>query len=235
MAAVVRSRSYLYIAIAFAVLMVAGFVRTFYLRHWFDAPPITVLLHLHGLVFTAWFALFVVQARLISAQNYRTHQQLGIAGMLLAILVVIVSLTTAVVSASAVRPRPMGMTSPQFVIFPLIIAVSFAGLVAAAYVYRRRPQVHKRLMMLAMVTLLGPPVARIAAGLGWQAHFLAIQTGVTATFVIACLAADWVRSRTLHPIYAFGGTLLVVSWPLRVWLARTPAWESVGSWLATLS
>lgn len=235
MAAVVRSRSYLIVAVALLVIMVAGFARTFYFRPWFDVPPITVLLHVHGAVFTAWFALFMIQARLISAQNYRTHQQLGIAGIVLAVLVVVTSLATAVISASAERPRPMGMTSPQFVIFPIFIALAFAGLVAAAFVYRRRPQVHKRLMLLAMVTLLGPPIARLIALAGFQANFLAVQMSMTAVFVIACVIADWVRNRTLHPIYLIGGTLLVVSWPLRAWFARTPAWEAVGNWLASLN
>jgi hypothetical protein len=235
MAAVIRSRSYLIVAIALLVLMAAGFARTFYLRPWFDVPPITALLHVHGAVFTAWFALFVIQARLISAQNYRTHQQLGIAGMVLAVLVVVTSLATSVVSASAVRPRPMGMTPPQFVIFPIFIALAFGGLVAAAFVNRRRPQIHKRLMMLAMIALIGPPTARLITLGGYQAHFLAIQMSVSAAFVIACVVADWVRNRTLHPIYLVGGLLLVLSWPARAWVARTPEWEAVGKWLASLN
>ena len=58
---------------------------------------------------------------------------------------------------------------------------------------------------------------------------------VVAVFVVWCLVTDWVRHRTLHPIYLVGGTLLVLSWPARLWIARTPAWEQVGNWLAGLS
>jgi hypothetical protein len=235
MPAVARSRSYLIIAFALAALMVAGFTRTFYLRYWFDVPPITVLLYLHGLVFTAWFVLFVIQARFISAQNYRAHQKLGIAGMFLAALVVVLGLATAIMSASAVRQRPLGMTSPQFVLFPVSIAIGFGALVAAAYVWRRRPQIHKRLMMLAMIMVLGPPLARLTAAAGMAPHFLAVQTTVAAVFVLACLSTDWLRQRKLHPIYLFGGTLIVLSWPVRAWFAKTPAWEAVGNWMASLN
>lgn len=235
MAAVARSRSYLIVAIALAVLVLVGFARTFYLRYWFDVPPITKLLHAHALVFTAWFALFVVQARFIAKQDYRTHQQVGIAGTVLAALVFVFGLATAIVSASATRPRLLGMTSPQFVIFPVTGILAFGGLVTAAYFYRRRPQIHKRLMMLAMVAVLGPPVARVVMLLDFREHFLAIQTAVSAAFVIACVIADWVRHRTLHPIYLVGGTLLVLLWPFRAWAARTPAWEAVGDWMASLN
>jgi hypothetical protein len=40
------------------------------------------------------------------------------------------------------------------------------------------------------------------------------------------------KYRIVHPVYAIGGTLLVLSWPLRMWIVRTPEWESVGRWLA---
>jgi hypothetical protein len=235
MAAVIRSRSYLVVAFALAALVLAGFARTFYLRYWFDVPPLTKLLQLHGLVFSAWFALFIVQAQLISKQNYRTHKQLGIVGAVLAGLIVVVGLATSVVSASAQRPRGMGLTSPEFVIFPATAALAFGGLVAAAIYWRRKPQIHRRLMMLAMVSVLGPPTARLMGLLGLQAHFLLVQTSVTAAFVIACLVADWTRHRTVHPIFALGGTLLVLFWPFRAWAATTPAWEAIGAWMASLN
>jgi hypothetical protein len=70
MAAVVRNRFYAAFAVAIAVFTLVAFARTYYLRYWFDVPPITVLLHLHSIVFTAWVVLFVIQTRLIAAQNY---------------------------------------------------------------------------------------------------------------------------------------------------------------------
>ena len=65
-------------------------------------------------------------------------------------------------------------------------------------------------------------------------HFLAIQTSIVAVFVIGALLADWLRHRALHPVYAIGGTLMVLSWPARVWVAHTPAWEAAGRWMAAV-
>ena len=234
MAVVVRGRFYGLIALVLATLVFAGFARTFYLRFLFDVPPINLLLHLHGILFSAWFALYVVQTRLIAAHKVQAHMTLGIAGVVLAALVVAVGLATTVMSASAPRMRPMGMSSPQFVLVPLFAILTFGSLVAAAVVYRRRPALHKRLMTLAMITVLGPPVGRLIAAGGQRESFLAIQTTVAAVFVIWCLVADWVKNRVVHPVYVVGGTLLVMSWPLRAAIAQTDAWERVGNWLASL-
>ena len=72
MAVVVRGRFYGLVALVLAALVFTGFARSFYLRAWFDVPPITRLLELHGLLFSAWFGLYVVQTRLI-AEIGRAH------------------------------------------------------------------------------------------------------------------------------------------------------------------
>jgi len=232
MSAVIRNRFYSAVALALAALVFVGFARTFYFRAWFDVPPTTMLLILHGIAFTAWFALFVIQTRLIAAQNYRTHMQLGIAGIIIAIAVVILGYATAVVSASAPRPRAGGMNSQQFVFIPLLGITIFAVCVAAAVALRKKAQLHKRFMTLAMVAVLGPPVARIILVTNAGAYFLVIQTAVPALFIAWCLISDWRKYRIVHPIYLYGGLFIVASWPIRVMIARTPAWESVGRWLA---
>jgi uncharacterized membrane protein YozB (DUF420 family) len=183
MSAVVRTRFYAVFAIVLAALVFTGFARTYYLREWFDVPPITALLHLHSIAFTAWFALFLIQTRLIAKGNYRTHMQLGIAGVAVAIAVVILGFATAIVSASAPRPRPGGMNSQQFVFVPLLGISFFAILVALAVAFRKKAQLHKRFMTLAMIAVLGPPVARLILAANAGAHFLQIQMGVTTAFI----------------------------------------------------
>jgi hypothetical protein len=232
MAAVVRNRFYLIIAMVLALLVFAGFARTFYLRAWFDVPPITTLLQLHSIAFTAWFVLFVIQARLIAAQNYRTHMQLGIAGVAIAVLVFVLGVVTAVASADAPRVRPMGMNSQQFVLVPLVGITIFAMFVTAAVAFRRRADLHKRFMVLAMISVIGPPVARLIALTQNGEYFGPIQLAVPAGLLSWCLVSDWMKYRIVHPVYSIGGAILLISLPLRFLIARTPAWESVGRWMA---
>lgn len=235
MAAVVRPRFYPVIAIVLAVVVFLGFARTFYLRYWFDVRPMTLLMHLHGIVFTAWMALFIVQTRLIAANKVTTHMKVGIAGFALAMAVFVLGLATVIMSAAETRPRPMGMVSYQFVFVPFFIIVTFAVLVTSAVALRKRSPLHKRLMMLAMITVLPPATARLIQLFGGSENFLLLQTSFTALFVVCCVAYDWFKYRLLHPVYVVGGTLLVLSWPFRVWVARTPAWEPIGKWMASLS
>ena len=232
MATVVRNRFYAAFAIALAVFVLAAFARTYYLRYWFDVPPITALVHLHSIVFTAWVVLFVVQTRLIAKQNYRTHMQLGIAGIVVAALVVIFGFATAIASAGSPRPRPMGLTSQQFVLIPLVAISFFAILVTAAVLLRKRAQLHKRLMTLAMISVLGPPIARLVFVTHTDKYFGAVQMAVPAVFLAWCLIADWRKYRIVHPVYSIGGAVLLISLPVRFLIAQTPAWESVGRWLA---
>jgi hypothetical protein len=234
MATVVRNRGYLLLAGALALFMLIGFSRTYYLRHWFDVPPITYLLHVHAILFTAWMALFVIQVRLVSKQDYRTHMQLGVAGMVVAALIFAVGIAATIASASTHGPRPLGLTPAQFSILPASSILFFGVLVLAAFVLRKRAQLHKRLMVLAMIAILGPPTARLIRAAGLGQDFLFIQMSVTAFFVVCALVADWMRHRSVHAVYAIGGALLILSWPARFWFARTPAWESVGQWMAAL-
>jgi len=232
MVAVVRNRFYAAFAIAIAVFTLVAFARTYYLRYWFDVPPITVLLHLHSIVFTAWVVLFVIQTRLIAAQNYRTHMQLGIAGIVVATLVVIFGFATAIVSASAPRVRPMGLNSQQFVLVPMVAITFFAILVTAAVLLRKRAQLHKRLMTLAMISVLGPPIARLIFVTNTGKYFAVIQIAVPAACLAWCLVSDWRKYRIVHPVYSIGGAILLISLPVRFILAQTPQWENVGRWLA---
>ena len=231
MVAVVRNRFYFSIALTIALLVTIAFTRTFYARPLFDLPPLPTLMQVHGAVFTAWMVLFVVQVRLIAAHKVQTHRKLGIAGALLAAAVVAVGVMTAFESSLATRPRAMGLTSPQFVLVPLSAIAFFAVFVALGIAYRKRAALHKRFMVLAMLAVLGPPVARLMVLAGAQNYFLFIQTTVPAVFVAWCLIADWRKNHIVHPVFAIGGGLLVVSWPLRVMFAQSDAWAVASGWI----
>ena len=97
----------------------------------------------------------------------------------------------------------------------------FAILVGLGLYYRRRPQVHKRLMLLATVALLPPPLARMRMlnALGPQAFF-----GVTLVFIVAMVAHDYTTRRRVHAVSVWGGLFLALSFPARIALGHTAAW-----------
>ena len=110
----------------------------------------------------------------------------------------------------------MGFTGYQFMIFPLSAIGLFAVFVAAAILLRKRAALHRRLMVLGMIAVLGPAVARLIRLANLGDHFLALQTAVAAAFVVWVLLHDWIKNRIIHPVYAIGGLVVILAWPARV-------------------
>jgi hypothetical protein len=233
MSAVVRPRFFGIVAIAMSAFMALGFARTYYLRGAFDLPPLSALLHLHGVVFTAWLAVFILQTRLVAWQRIDLHRKLGMASVGLAVLVVVLGVATAVDAAARVPLRPSGRTGAQFVIIPLTTIALFAVFVALGVALRKKAAAHKRLMVLAMIAILGPATARLAGLLGLREYVTSLQLAVSMLFVAWCLIADWRAGRGVHPAFAIGGFVILASWPLRLWVSKTDTWQRVGEWIAS--
>src|SRR5437660_4460628 len=84
---------------AMALLMLAtvfvGFARTYYLAGVFHAPLPSLIIHVHGAAFSCWILLLVSQTTLVSAGRVDIHRRLGIAGFLLACLMVVLGTSAA--------------------------------------------------------------------------------------------------------------------------------------------
>jgi hypothetical protein len=234
MVAIVRTRFYSHVAVALAAFVIAAFLRTYYLRFLSGLPPLSLLMHVHGLLFTAWVLLFVAQTRLVVAQRVDLHKKLGIAGAALAVAVFAVGVVTALEAGTLPGLRPSGRTGAQFVAIPLTSITLFGVLVGAGVALRRRASLHKRLMLLGMIAVLGPAVARFVGLIEQRQHGPLFQMGVIAVFIAWCLIADWRKHRVVHPVFAIGGLGLLLSWPLRIWLAGSDAWAPIGRWLVSL-
>lgn len=149
-------------AVLFLMITAAGFARTLYLRPLFDVPPLPVTFYVHGSFTTLWVVLFCVQAFLIANKRIAVHRQMGIVGALVAIGVVGSGL--AILHYVAVEYPQQGATLDQ--IAPLIWG-NIAGLIAYSIFVgvgislRSRAQFHKRLMLMATLTMMGQPLARI--------------------------------------------------------------------------
>jgi hypothetical protein len=224
-----RHRLYPWLILVIGLLVFVGFARNYYLKAWFDTPSLPLLTHLHGLLFTSWLVLFFVQARLIARHRVDWHRRLGVAGALLAAVMILTSLHAGVESAKAGRAAP-GFTPIEAMALPFFSALVFAALVGAALAFRHRADLHQRLMVVATISIAAPGIGRVVRML--LGHFSA--TGivvVTAMLLGACLVDDWVRARRVHVAYVMGGLLVLISWPLRMLVADTDGWTRMGAWL----
>ena len=224
---------YIWFAVFMPIIVLAGFARSYYLKGFFGFPALpSLLVHLHGIVMTSWVVLFVTQVTLVASGRTRTHQRLGVLGAVLAALVIVVGVLTAI--AGAARGSTPGPPALQFLAVPVFDMLVFAILVGTAlYVRRRRLDIHKRLMLLAAVNLLAPAIARIPL------HFIQaggplVFFGLTDLCLLACAAYDSVKNRRLHPAFLWGTLLIIASQPLRLMLSGTDIWLRFATMLVGL-
>lgn len=221
-------------AVALGLTVFAGFAPTYYLRFFSGGPhatlsgaPFTALVHVHGALFTAWVLLFIVQTALVASRRVAVHRRLGVAGAVLAASMVVAGIFIAVTSAAR-GSAPPGADPLAFLIVPLFDMVLFAAFVSGALVMRRDKDAHKRLMLLAYVSLVVAAVARLPGvlPLGPLAFF-----GLSFLFVVVAGIYDFVSRRRVHKVYLWGGALIALSVPARLLLSGTEAWRALAELL----
>jgi hypothetical protein len=216
-------------AVAAALTVFIGFAPTYYLRGMSDSRPLPGLVHLHAMVSTSWMLLFLVQTSLVSVRRTDVHRRLGMAGAVLAVLVLVVGYLTAIEAARRGDPRPDGVPPLAFLAVPLGTLVAFAALAGLGLAFRSRPETHKRLMLLATIAMLTPALARFRHYFGTSGPPIAIAG--TSFFVVACGVYDRLSHRRVHPAFLWGGLFLVLSLAARFGMTRVDAWLPIARWL----
>lgn len=221
-------RLFMAAAIAFPLVVLAGFGRTYYFKGYFDVPPLaSALVHIHGLLMTTWVALFMAQVWFISSKRVRVHQRLGYGGIGLAILIVAAGYVTALRAAKyGAASTPPGVSPMAFLIVPLFDLLMFAILFGAAVYYRKKPAAHKSLMLLTAVNFLPPAVARIPIA-ALQALGPLWFFGFPTVVALVCLGLESWRYRRLNRVFLVGTLLLVASYILRLMIMGTSTWMEI--------
>lgn len=143
-------------------LTAVGFAPTFYLGFLFEGPSLTPIQVAHGALSSLWILAFVIQVSLVDRSRVRLHRRMGpLAGILAgAMLVSGVVLLHSVIQTAEDLTVELGRIGP-LVWGNLAILAAFAAFVVLGLWFRRRPDAHKRLMLLATVSMMGQPMVRI--------------------------------------------------------------------------
>lgn len=221
-------------AITMAAAVLVGFGPTFYFRAFFGAPAtvagsttLTPLTVLHGVLFTAWVMLFIAQTALVSARRVALHRRLGVAGAALAASMVVAGLSTAFAAARR-GAGPPGVEPLAFLAVPFFDMLLFTGFVGSALWLRRNKEAHKRLMLLAYISIVVAAIARFPGVITYgPPGFFALSF----VFLLAAIVYDVASRGRVHPVYVWGGALLVVSVPLRLALSGTAAWRAFAEFM----
>lgn len=198
-------------------------------------PRIRVLVILHGMVMTVWMLIFATQPQLIARRKYRIHMALGKVGAAVAAAGVILGSFVAVESARSNPPDLLtwGLDPHQFLTFTLIPILLFGAFVAIAIGNRSRPDIHRPMMLTAVLAAMPPPLFRIEPV---RTLFMDSLPGrVFGPFAPALvlglifLLVKWVLFRRFDRWLATGWAALVTSGALLMLIAPTAWWDRFAS------
>lgn len=237
-----RDRFFVGMAVAAAMSVFLGFARTYYLKTIFVTPTFPLLFHIHGALFTAWILLLVLQASLVLSRRTALHRRLGWIGLSLVVPMLITGSLVAIAAArgqgpisAAVRRGemtwvPVGIAPAEMLLNNLATMLLFGVFAAAGLATRRRPDAHKRFMMLATIGLLPAAIGRAAITILGVFHPTLLLVS-TVLLVLVLAISDRRSGGRLHPVTLWAGLTLVLSFPTRVALAHTALWHAVATWL----
>lgn len=235
-----------WIAGAFVLIAFGGFAPTY----WLQLPAGTFvgapLLHLHGLLFSAWPLFLFSQAWLASRGRLRQHRAWGLAGIALASAMVVLGVAAAISTLRHGLASGYGDVSRAFFLVPLTALGLFTGFVIAAIVHRADRGWHQRLMLLATIALLQAAVARVffvlatgggpglRPGLGPPPPLLLTMVPgfLLELFIVAGMIHDWRRRGRPHPAWIIGAVVITAAMLLRVPIAGSRAWLDFASFMA---
>ena len=208
--------------------MLAGFAPSFYLMA-VDGRPRPWIMHLHAAIYLGWLVLLVAQAVLAARGKIALHRRVGALGIYYAAVVWVIGVVVSFV-APAAHVRAAEWTLEQAVTFlpiPLGDMILFGGFFGAAVAYRGRPEVHKRLVLLACVAVMFAGAARL--------EYVLNLPGIVAVWylpIVAGMAYDLYSRARVHPVYWIGAAVMAVAL-LRIPFGEAEVWHGIGRPLLT--
>jgi hypothetical protein len=223
-------RIYIPAAIAATAIAIVGFWPTYFGPMVAGTLQAVPMIHLHAAVFIGWLLIVIAQAALAAAGHRAMHIKVGNAGMLYGVLLIIVGIATAFSQFAARIDAGQIQEARDRLFVPLTDMMVFIPFLAAAWRYRRKPEIHKRLIVVATtilliaavhrMTILGPrPLAPYKILVVWLAP------------IYMAMLYDLIKRRLVHPVYLMGIAAILYLKFLRIPLFKSAAWSEFSGWL----
>lgn len=231
---------------AMALLILAtvfiGFAHSYYLAGIFRAPLPSPIVHIHGAAMSCWILLFITQICLVSAGRVDIHRRLGIAGFLLACLMVVLGawVATAQLVRHAADPT---RTDAKLIDIVYIVALTdlliFATLIFFAFRTRSNPAAHKRLILIATIALTQAAIGRWPVAIVHNASVVAawpfLSFFVQFAFLLPVVAYDLWSTRRIHRATLWASAFLVSLQVIKIPIGLTNAWHAFATWVMSVA
>jgi FtsH-binding integral membrane protein len=208
-----------------------GFAHSYYLAGMFHAPLPSAIIHVHGALFSSWILFLLAQTTLVAAGRTDVHRRIGIAGFILACMMVVAGVWAGT-NALARNFAPPGIDAKTFYVIPITDMLVFAVLVFFAYRARFDSAAHKRIIIIATVSLMIAAIARwpfppvlgnpLAAAL------------VSYLFLLMLAVYDLWSAHKIHRATIWASVFLIFIQQIRFPIGQTAAWHAFATWAQNL-
>ena len=219
------------LGILMAIIAVIGFWRTYFGALFTGQSHAEWFFHLHAAIFIGWIGLVILQSYLAITGRTALHVKIGKFGMAYGAALVVFGLSLSLfLFARKVALVGVAGTRGGF-LTPLTDMLTFAVFLGGAWFYRKRPEFHRRFILLAANGIIIAAVGRMFGGT------TSVAIGDVIPFLLVWLSPLWIamvydgiRHRIVHPVYAFGA-LILVAVRYRQLVRETDGWQAISHWL----
>ena len=226
-----RDDDYFFASISLLILAAVflGFARSYYLAGTIHAHLPSAIIHIHAVIFSSWILLFITQIALVSIGRIGWHRKLGVAGAVLACLMLIFGVLASIDEVRRHFVPPGGVDSPTMLAIQAMELSVFTFLVAWGIRARRDGAAHKRLLTFATFVFLGPAVSR------WPFAFIVQfppSTGlIIDAFLISVILFDLVTLRKIHRATMWASLMVFLMVPAMFNLGHAVFWRHFTMWV----
>ncbi|MGB9032260.1 MAG: hypothetical protein WCC27_19200 [Acidobacteriaceae bacterium] len=220
---------YFGMSLLIAAVVIYGFSHTVNQNLIHAIPPRPWLLWVHGALFSGWVAFFIMQSGLVRTRNVPIHRRLGWLGAGLAVAMTVVGIATAIVMRRFdMRFEPADVAGPAgFLIVPFWDIACFTVFFWLAVTWRRKPEMHRRLMLIATCVLTAAAWGRMP---NQTFAFVWFYSGVDALILLG-VVRDLIVMKRVHRVYWYALPALVVGqvFVMRTLLSGAPWWARIAN------
>src|SRR5271170_5282506 len=195
---------YFFFSLVVAGIVVAGFSQTVDRFLFHASPPRPVLLWIHGAAFSGWVVFFILQSALVRVRKVSVHRTLGWFGATLGAMMVTLGAVVAVVMGRF-DALQLHQPDPAFLSVPFFDIMSFGALLGLAIVWRGKPEMHRRFMVMATCCLLSAPFGRFDYLFNHALFYVCVDS-----VMLLGIARDLVVDKRVQKVYLYGIPAVVI-------------------------
>jgi hypothetical protein len=210
---------YFCMSLLVAAVVIYGFSHTVNDGLIHATPPRPWILWVHGAVFSGWVVFFIFQSALVRTHHVKLHRSMGWFGAVLGVLVSVLGISTAIVMHRFLTVHFHQGALNVFSSIQALNIVAFTAFFWLAIYWRKKPEFHRRLMLIATCALTAAAFARFPM----MPHH-SLYVGVDALILLG-VARDLIVNRRIHVVYRYSLPVLIACqiFAMYLWLYH-PAW-----------